>query len=96
MRRLHSDSCHPVRKDVPHLSESLLIGIERWQFVESDVNESAKILDALFTLIMNAFFKRRRKGNSQRQCSAGLIALLAIMSAQELPGPLPALFRGLG
>jgi hypothetical protein len=22
------------RKDVPHLSESVLIGIERWQFVE--------------------------------------------------------------
>src|SRR5712691_8514026 len=30
---------HLHRKDVPHLSESLLIGIERWRFVESVVNE---------------------------------------------------------
>jgi hypothetical protein len=28
---------HLHRKDVPHLSESLLIGIERWRFVEGVV-----------------------------------------------------------
>jgi hypothetical protein len=51
IRRLRSDSCHPHRKDVPHLSESLLIGIERWQFVESDVNELAKIRNPAFSLM---------------------------------------------
>jgi hypothetical protein len=71
MRRLHSDSCHPVRKDVPHLSESLLIGIERWQFVESDVNESAKILDALFTLIMNASSSGAERGTRSGSAAPG-------------------------
>jgi hypothetical protein len=56
---------------VPHLSESLLIGIERWQFVESDVNESAKILDALFTLIMNASSSGAERGTRSGSAAPG-------------------------
>jgi hypothetical protein len=39
MPGLRSDSHHLHRKDVPHLSESVWIGIERWHFVESAVNQ---------------------------------------------------------
>src|SRR5207244_11090618 len=38
------------RNDVPHLSESLLIGIERWRFVEGSVNESARLMNRCFVL----------------------------------------------
>src|SRR5262245_58338575 len=34
MRGLPSGPYHLHRKDVPHLSESILIGVERWRFVE--------------------------------------------------------------
>jgi hypothetical protein len=39
MPRLPSEPQIIHRKDVPHLSESLLIGIERWRFVEGAINE---------------------------------------------------------
>jgi len=55
---------------VPHLSESLLIGIERRQFVESDVNKFAKIIDALFALISNAFPRADARGQLRRACAA--------------------------
>jgi hypothetical protein len=51
---------------VPHLSESLLIGIERRQFVESDVNKFLKIVDVLFALITNAFPRADAKGRLRR------------------------------
>jgi hypothetical protein len=45
---LRSDRPHLVRKDVPHLSESLLIGIEKGGFVESpggaDLNLIAQVV----------------------------------------------------
>jgi hypothetical protein len=50
MRRLPSDPQIIHRKDVPHLSESLLIGIERWRFVEGDVNELAIFMNRRFKL----------------------------------------------
>jgi hypothetical protein len=33
---------------VPHLSESLSIGIERWQFVEGEINEFARLMNPSF------------------------------------------------
>src|SRR5216684_5208826 len=50
MPRLRSGPHHLHRKDVPHLSESLLIGIERWRFVEGSVNESARLMNRCFVL----------------------------------------------
>src|SRR6476646_8552604 len=41
MPRLRSGPHHLHRKDVPHLSESIVIGIERWRFVERQINEFA-------------------------------------------------------
>jgi hypothetical protein len=55
---------------VPHLSESLLIGIERRQFVESDVNKFARIIDAPFALISNAFPRADARGQLRRACTA--------------------------
>jgi hypothetical protein len=40
----------PCSEDVPHLSESVLIGIETWQFVESGVNEWKIFCGAVFLL----------------------------------------------
>src|SRR5262249_29876814 len=50
MPRLRSGPHHLHRKDVPHLSESLLIGIERWRFVERSVNEFARLMNRRFVL----------------------------------------------
>ena len=50
MPRLRSGPHHLHRKDVPHLSESLLIGIERWRFVEGSVNESARLMNRCLVL----------------------------------------------
>src|SRR5262245_37403151 len=50
MPRLRSGPHHLHRKDVPHLSESLLIGIERWRFVEGSVNEFARLMNRSFVL----------------------------------------------
>src|SRR5262245_39533678 len=50
MPRLRSGPHHLHRKDVPHLSESLLIGIERWRFVEGFVNEFARLMNRCFVL----------------------------------------------
>jgi hypothetical protein len=33
---------------VPHLSESLSIGIERWRFVEGSINEFARLMNPDF------------------------------------------------
>jgi hypothetical protein len=67
---------------VPHLSESLLIGIERWQFVESDVNEFVKIPITRVALITNVFRRvwpeRARPGIAARTRSA-------MNSTQPLP-----------
>src|SRR6266567_9345049 len=50
MPRLRSGPHHLHRKDVPHLSESLFIGIERWRFVERLVNEFARMMNPSFVL----------------------------------------------
>src|SRR5205823_12166945 len=38
----------PSSKDVPHLSESVFIGIERWRFVERLINEFARMMNPSF------------------------------------------------
>src|ERR1700746_3035533 len=45
MPRLRSGPHHLHSKDVPHLSESVFIGIERWRFVESLINEFARMMN---------------------------------------------------
>jgi hypothetical protein len=45
MPRLRSGPHHLHRKDVPHLSESIVIGIERWRFVERQINEFARLMN---------------------------------------------------
>src|SRR5215467_10521769 len=60
MPRLRSGPHHLHRKDVPHLSESLLIGIERWRFVEGSVNEFARLMNRCFVLDRKRLSARER------------------------------------
>src|SRR5262245_66683085 len=48
MPRLRSGPHHLHSKDVPHLSESVFIGIERWRFVERLINEFARMMNPTF------------------------------------------------
>jgi hypothetical protein len=70
---------------VPHLSESLLIGIERWRFVEGDVNELASFVNRSFRLDRQSFSAVRGYGRvcAPRPAGAGLGAA-AIKSAEVL------------
>src|SRR5262249_61831609 len=61
MPRLRSGPHHLHRKDVPHLSESLLIGIERWRFVEGSVNEFARLMNRCFVFDRKRLSARRRR-----------------------------------
>ena len=55
MRGLHSDSLSPISEGCAASLRISLIGIERWQFVEGRLNESATIFKAAVLLIQNGF-----------------------------------------
>jgi hypothetical protein len=64
-------------------SESLLIGIERWQFVESDVNELAKILNPALLFDVKCFsLSRERTGARIGSAARGKVAAAATKSAE--------------
>jgi hypothetical protein len=47
---------------VPHLSESIWIGIERWQFVESGVNQFENFLKAAVLFDTQGFSRAHANG----------------------------------
>jgi hypothetical protein len=85
MPRLPSEPQIIHRKDVPHLSESLLIGIERWRFVEGDVNEFGGFRESRIMVDRPGFSAMRGEmcGNVPRPAGARLGAA-AIKSAKVL------------
>jgi hypothetical protein len=85
MPRLPSEPQIIHRKDVPHLSESLLIGIERWRFVEGDVNEFGEFRESRIMVDRPRFSAPpdELRGNVPRPAGARLGAA-AIKSAEVL------------
>src|SRR5882757_2560759 len=81
---LQFGSHHLHRKDVPHLSESLLIGIERWRFVERRVKEFLRFVKRRFALIGNVFWLR----TTQRTIARLAAACSSIRRRHQIDGSL--------
>jgi hypothetical protein len=63
---------HLDRKDVPHLSESLLIGIERWRFVEAVVKEFLRHVKLRNALLVQRFcFEAQSDASARREAARG-------------------------
>src|SRR6516164_2132521 len=83
MPRLRSGPHHLHRKDVPHLSESLLIGIERWRFVERSVNEFARLMNRRFVLDRQWLFLFRAAKACARQSLASARCTMSLTSGES-------------